>query len=110
MTELWGQWLSAGLGADLFWRIVPREAVLILDGERKRRVREHDDARARNYEMATLTSYAFHSPNKMPNYKPSRLEREVSSDEAAQAQVRAHFIALAMASESKRGRDAKCSQ
>jgi hypothetical protein len=69
---------------------------MILDNDRKRRVREHDDARARSYEMATLVSYAFHSPNKMPKFKPSRLEREALSDEAAQAHVRAHLIAWAM--------------
>lgn len=104
MTALWAQWLSAGLDADLFWRIVPREAVMILNGDAKRRLRDHDDARARNHEAATLMAFAFHSPGKMPKFQPSRAEAEAVSDDVNQAKVRGYFIALALASEEKRGR------
>lgn len=68
----------------------------MLDGDRKRRMRDHDDERARNYELAGLISYAHHEPKKMPKFKPTEDPNAEKSDELAQAQVRGYFMALAI--------------
>ena len=74
----------------------------ILDGEQKRRLRDHDDARARLHELAMLVSYAHHQPDKMPKFKPTRDSNKAQSDTVAQEQVRGYFIGLALNSKSKK--------
>jgi hypothetical protein len=66
----------------------------VLDGEQKRRLRHHDDARARNYEFAGLISYAHHNPQKMPKFEPTGAPKV--SDELAHEQVRGFFIGMAL--------------
>ena len=96
-----GQWCAAGQHYPLFWELTFREICTILDGDQKRRVREHDDARARNYELAVLVSFAHHDPGKMPAFKASGADEKAKSDELAQAQVRGFFIAAAMSAKKK---------
>lgn len=75
--------------------------MIVLDGDQKRREREHDDARARNYELAMLISYAHHDPKSMPAFKATHVERTPQSDAVAQEQVRGYFIGLALTTQSK---------
>ncbi|MGP3699190.1 hypothetical protein [Rhodobacter sp. NSM] len=42
----------------------------ILDGDYKRRRREIEDRRVLQHELATLVAFAFHQPDKIPEYKP----------------------------------------
>lgn len=99
-----GQWCAAGLPYQDFWPLTFAEIVIILDGDRKRRLRDHDDARARNYELAGLISFAQHDPKKMPKYQATEDAGKAVSDELAQAQVRGYFIAAAMGSKGKSSR------
>ena len=67
---------------------------------RKRDERGREEARARNFELANLISFAHHDPKKMPEYKPlSAKSEETTSDEAQQARARGAFIALALRSQ-----------
>jgi hypothetical protein len=69
-----------------------------LDGENKRRTREHDDARARNYELAGLISYAHHDPKKMPKFQATGAAAREQSDAVNQERVRGYLISLALSS------------
>lgn len=60
------------------------------------RIAEHDDARARNHELAQLVAYAFHSPKAMPKFKTTRAKQKPKADEDA---VRAFFIRLSQGAE-----------
>ena len=55
-------------------------------------MRDHDDERIRNFELANLITYAHHNPKKMPRYKPTEDKAEVKSDALAQAQVTWKFL------------------
>lgn len=70
------------------------EVLMILGAKRDQREADVERDRALNYEMAVLTSYAYHAPRKMPKYKPQKAPK--GSDDLAQAQVRGFFIGLAM--------------
>lgn len=76
----------------------------ILEGDYQRRMREHDDARARNYELANWISYAQHDPGKMPKFEATPKPGAVKSDEVDQAKVRGYLIGLALSSEKSRSR------
>lgn len=75
---------------------------MILRGVYKRRMRDHDDARARHYELAHWIAFAHHKPGDMPKFEASdALESSEKSevfDEVAQEQVRGFFIGLALSS------------
>lgn len=68
-----------------------------MKSDRKHRLREHDEARMRNYELAHWVSYAHHDPSKMPKFQAS--DEGDKSDALAQEQVRGFFIAMAMSSQ-----------
>lgn len=70
--------------------------MVVLDGEHKRRTREHDDARARNYELAGLISFAHHDPKKMPKFQATGEAAKAKSDAVDQAKVRGYLIGLAL--------------
>lgn len=74
---------------------------MILEGDRKRRVRDHDDERVRNYELAGLIAYAQHDPKNMPTFKATGDDR-AQSNEADAERVRGYFIGLALTSEGKK--------
>ena len=74
---------------------------MVLDGAQAKRMRDHDDARARNYELAGLIGYAYHDPKKMPKFEASGAAQK--SDELAHEQVRGFFISLAMSAKDKSG-------
>lgn len=59
-------------------------------------MREHDEARIRNYELAGLISYAQHDPSKMPKFQTTEDGNKEQSDALAQEQVRGFFIGMAM--------------
>ena len=89
--------MAAGQDYATFWDLTLREVLIILGAIRDRRDAEFDRERALNHELAMLTSYAYHSPKKMPKYKPSKAKKDDKADEAlSQAQVRGFFIGLAM--------------
>ena len=67
-------------------------------------MRDHDDERIRNFELASLITYAHHNPKKMPKYKPTEDKTQVKSDALAQAQVRGFFIAAALSAKKSRTR------
>lgn len=98
-----GQWCAAGLPYADFWPLTFSEIIIILDGDVKRRTRDHDDARARNYELAHLIAFAHHDPKNMPKFEASGAEVKEESDALAQAQVRGFFIAAALKGK-KRGK------
>lgn len=64
----------------------------------KRHLRHHDEARARDAELARLTAFAFHSPKKIPEFKPmsapAKPKREVSTEIEIE-RGRAYLIGLA---------------
>jgi len=69
---------------------------MILSGEVARIQNESNLARQRNYELATLISYAFNDPKNMPSYSDGQKKAAPDvSDELAQIQVRSFFIAMA---------------
>ena len=72
-----------------------------MDAEHKRRIRDHDDARSRNYEFANWISYAHHDPKKMPKFEATEAGKQ--SDELAHEQVRGFFISLAMSAKNTSG-------
>jgi hypothetical protein len=94
--------VSCGLDYGLFWTLTPREVLTVLAGAAKRRLRDHDDARVRNHELAMWISHAFHDPKKMPKFDPTpdrggdKGARPVVN-EADNARVRAWFIGRALA-------------
>lgn len=58
----------------------------------------------RNHELAQLIAFAFHQPDKMPDFEPSApaepgAEPREISDEADQARARGALIAMALASQ-----------
>ena len=67
-------------------------------------MRDHDDERIRNFELAKLISYAHHKPNKMPSFKPTENKTELKSDALAQAQVRGYFIGAAIRAKKSQSR------
>lgn len=91
-----GQWCAAGLPYADFWPLCFSEIITVLDGEHKRRTREHDDARARNYELAGLISFAHHDPKKMPKFQATGAAEKEQSDAVNQAKVRGYLISLAL--------------
>ena len=93
-----GQWCAAGLQYRDFWSLTFAEIMVILEGDYKRRMREHDDARVRNYELANWISYAHHEPNKMPKFQATPDRDKEASDAVAQEKVRGFFIGLALSS------------
>jgi len=97
-----GQWCAAGLQYADFWPLTMAEILIVLEGDRKRRLRDHDDARARAHELAVLISYAHHQPGKIPKFTPTDDPGKPKSDAAAQAQVRGYFIGLALNSKPKK--------
>lgn len=68
--------------------------MIILRGIVDREGRAHELSRNRNYELANLIAYACHDPKKMPKMNAGSGNKEVS-DEVAQLQVRAFFMAMA---------------
>lgn len=86
-------WIVAGQDYGTFWRLTPRQISLVLNCYADRRIKEHDEARLRNFEMAQLIAYAFHSPKTMPKFKPTSAPSGPKEDEEG---VRAFFIGLAM--------------
>lgn len=93
-----GQWCAAGLQYERFWALTFSEIVVILEGEGKRRQRDHDEARSRNYELAKLIGFAHHDPQNMPSFKSGSEadSKEPVDDAADQARVRGFFIGMAM--------------
>jgi hypothetical protein len=75
--------------------------VLNADGERRRG--EYERARAVAHEGAALNSYAYHSPKKMPRYKPNkkRGQSQKADQEIALAHARGFFRAMAARSKKK---------
>ncbi|ARU02968.1 hypothetical protein [Yoonia vestfoldensis] len=105
--ELLGHWCAAGLQYERFWPLTIAEIVLVLEGEHKRQIGQHDQARMRNYELAHWLTFAQHDPKKMPKFEPTAPVADphaskVKSDEADQAQVRGFFIGLALKSNSRK--------
>lgn len=94
-----GQWCAAGLAYADYWPLTFSEIFIILEGERTRRLRDHDEARARNFELAALISFAHHDPKNMPTFKSSQQadKPQAPADDAVdQARVRGFFIGMAM--------------
>lgn len=60
----------AGLGRPYaeFWQITLREYALIMDGVSKAKTADMAAQRQLNQELATLITYAYHNPKKMPDF------------------------------------------
>lgn len=93
-----GQWCAAGLAYERFWPLTFAEIEIILRGEYKKQLRDHDEARVRNYELAQWISYAHHNPSKMPKFSTSYQDDKAKSDAVAQERVRGWFVAMALSS------------
>lgn len=62
------RWVEAGLTPDSFWENTPAQFMVVVDAAERRLVREIEQQRRIIYAKAVLTSYAYHSPNKMPDF------------------------------------------
>ncbi|MCI5095781.1 MAG: hypothetical protein MRY77_05665 [Rhodobacteraceae bacterium] len=83
-----------------FPKVSLREFDLITKAKRKGLDAEFSARRVLNQELAKLVSYAFHKPDKMPDFTgsaPSQKQKKSSGIEA----FRAHLIGMAI--ESKKG-------
>jgi hypothetical protein len=89
-----------------FWTMTPAEVVMILGADRERREADVEMQRALNHEAAALTAYAYHSPKKMPKYKPRGDKRSPASDDLANAKAFGFFVGLANMSKKKKGQPA----
>lgn len=68
----------------------------MIEGANARRVADFEAQRALNNEMARLVAFAFHSPKKLPDYKPMNRKQQLqASPQVDDERVRAFFIGLA---------------
>lgn len=67
----------------------------VLEGENKRLITDHDQARIRNYELAYWITFAHHAPKKMPEFRATNTPAKQISNEADQERVRGWFISMA---------------
>jgi hypothetical protein len=93
-------WCELGLCHTEFPKVSLREFDLITRAKRKALDAEFRAKRVLNQELATLIKFAYHKPDKMPNFTgsdPSQKRKKSSGLEA----FRAHLIGMAI--ESKKG-------
>lgn len=74
---------------------------MIIKAASERMRRDFEERRVLNTELANLVAFAFHSPGKIPAYKPMGGVQHEESNEADDAYVRAFFIGMASASKSE---------
>jgi len=84
--------------------------VQVLRADSERQIRAFDQQRALNHHLAGLTAYAYHSPKKMPRYKPTseaakaKAGPEPVNTEWARAQVSAFFTSFKVNAQAKKKR------
>ncbi|WP_435988532.1 hypothetical protein [Sulfitobacter sp. SH24] len=90
-----------GLDYDLFWRLVPKEIIAIIDGQNARIERDHKLQQVQFHDLAVLISFAYHDPKNMPEppgNTTTTKKKEVSSP-VDDERVRGFFMAMAMRNE-----------
>lgn len=85
----------------MFWRLVPVEIIAIIEGRNKLAAREYKAQADQAHYLANLVSFAFHDPKNMPKPGGDAPEQNEASQEVADAQVRAFFMALSMKGDKK---------
>ena len=82
-----------------FWRLTPAEiAVRARCLSVQRRLREHDEARMRNHELAAWVGIAINNPKKFPKFAPTGQagKKKEASTQVDDERVRAFFIGKAL--------------
>lgn len=54
-----------------FWDLTPREVLAILHADAARRLRDFDERRFLDHNLAHLLAFSYHEPGKMPEFHPS---------------------------------------
>jgi hypothetical protein len=80
------RWAGAGQSAELFWRVTPREYLLVVRGVEERRRADLRLAQVTAYNQAILTGMALAGGRRIPKFErafpdPFRERRAQSADE-----------------------------
>lgn len=85
------------------WFRTPREILKVVKLRNENRVAEFDAQRAVIHEAAHLNAYAYHSPKKMPKFKPSKAARKPSELHPSQVEANAILFWQTMKTRAQRG-------
>lgn len=59
-------------------------------------MREYDESRYLNFELAQLVAFAYHDPKNMPSFSTSADDASEAKSAVDEAKVRGFFISMAM--------------
>ncbi|MEQ3671529.1 hypothetical protein [Pseudophaeobacter sp.] len=94
-------WCGFDLHHDDFWDVSLREYHLITSGKIKAKNEEFKAHRVLNQELGILVKFAYHSPNKMPDFTKAKAEQKRGSGEKKADHSRLHQYLLNQSFQSK---------